>query len=346
MNYRALCVIGLAALVVPGCIRESNQNGGAGSGETAAPTKAPASAPGGGKSASDHLKIAVIPKGMTHVFWQTVKAGADAAGKEMNADVLWQGPKAETDINDQIDIVKRFAAEGVDGVALAATDKAALGPTVKDLEAKKIPVVTIDSGISPDISQSFIATDNVAAGRQAGEEMGKLLGGKGKVAVLSFKKGAATSDEREQGFLEGIKKFPGITVVEPIQYTDSAASTAQDKMSTVLSANSDLAGVFASNEPNVDGAAKVLKDKGLLGKVKLIGFDASPVEIDYLKEGVVQALIVQDPFKMGYEGVKAVAQIARGQRTPQKRIDTGAALITKENMDEPKNHKLLYPTEK
>src|SRR3569833_670496 len=107
MNYRALCVIGLAALVVPGCIRESGQNGGSGGGQTAAPTNAQAPAPGGGKSASDHLKIAVIPKGMTHVFWQTVKAGADAAGKEMNADVLWQGPKAETDNNDQKDIVKR-----------------------------------------------------------------------------------------------------------------------------------------------------------------------------------------------------------------------------------------------
>jgi ribose transport system substrate-binding protein len=231
----------------------------------------------------------------------------------------------------------------VDGVALAATSKEALVDTVKELEAKGVPVVTIDSGIEPDVSRSFIATDNVAAAAKAADEMNTLLGGKGKVAVLSFLRGAGTSDEREKGFVEGIKKYPGIKLLRPILESKSDTGRAGELMDTLLTQHKDLAGVFASNEPNVVGAAAVLDRKGLAGKVKLVGFDASDDEIKYLREGVVQATIVQDPFKMGYEGVKALAAIARGQGAPEKRIDTGAQVVRKDNMAEPDIKKLLDP---
>ena len=329
----------LATLLAAGCVQKT---------EDAAPSATPPSTSSAAPSAADKkLKIAVIPKGTTHQFWQTIKAGAEAAGAEpdVNAEILWNGPKSETEVKDQIDIVQGFASQGVDGIALAATNKESLSPVVDELQAKGIPVVTIDSGIEPDNSRSFIATDNVAAARLAAKSLGELLGGKGKVAVLSFLKGAGTSDEREQGFLEGIKEFPGITVI-PVEYTDSDANKAREKMETLLTQNADLAGVFASNEPNVKGAASVLVDRKLVGKVKLVGFDASDAEIEYLKDGTVQSLVVQDPFKMGYEGVKALAAIARGKTAPEKRIDTGAAVITKANMDTPENHKLLFPLEK
>ncbi len=343
MNRLALCVVGLLAISLSGCVQkdESASTGtpAAGTPSTSAP------APSRKKGPNDRLKVAVVPKGTTHQFWQTIHAGADAAGKEMNVDVLWNGPKSETDKQDQVDMLNNFASQGVDGIAMAATDKNALAPTVDKLVGQGIPVVTIDSGVESDKPSSFIATDNVAAAGLAAEQMGKLLGGKGKVAVLSFLKGAATSDEREKGFLDGIKKFPGIQVVAT-EYTDSDAGKARDKMETLLTANPDLAGVFASNEPNVVGAAGALKDRKLVGKVKLIGFDASDPEIQYLKDGVVQGMVVQDPFKMGYEGVKAIAQIVRGQGAPPKRIDTGATLVTGANLSDPKVHKLLYPLEK
>src|SRR5262249_40981611 len=149
----------------------------------------------------------------------------------VNADILWNGPKAETDIQDQIDIINNYASQGVDGVALAATDKKSLVKTVQDLEGRGIPVVTIDSGIDPDVSRCFIATDNVKAAGLAGKEMGRLLGGKGKVAVLYFLKGAGTSDERERGFIDGIKEFPGIQVVAS-EETKSDSAKAREAMET------------------------------------------------------------------------------------------------------------------
>jgi ribose transport system substrate-binding protein len=337
MRYGTFWLAVLAATALAGCVQDAEQGGNVS-------VNGPAATPAAVKSQGERLKVAVIPKGTTHEFWQTIKLGADTAGDDLNVEILWNGPESETGIQDQIDIVNGFAAQKVDGVALAATDKSALVKTVQDLEKSGIPVVTIDSGIDPDVSRSFIATDNVGAARLAAKEMGRLLNGTGKVAVLSFLKGAGTSDEREQGFMEGIKEFPGIQVVAT-EYTDSDSAKARDKMETLLTAHPDLAGVFASNEPNVVGAAGVLKDRKVVGKVKLVGFDASKAEIEYLKDGTCQAVVVQDPFKMGYEGVKAIAQIARGQGAPEKRIDTGATVVTKANMDEPEVRKLLYPLE-
>jgi ribose transport system substrate-binding protein len=327
----------LGAAVFAGCVREAKQE------ETGAPPRpAGPSRSAAKKGPNDRLQIAVVPKGTTHQFWQTVKAGADAAGKEFNAEVLWNGPKSETDIQDQKDIINGYANQGIDGIALAATDKRSLVDTVKDLESKGIPVVTIDSGVDPDVSRSFIATDNVAAAALAAKELGRLLNGKGEVAILYFEKGAASSDQREQGFTEGLKAFPEMRLVQS-EETKSDSAQARDKMETILTAHPDLAGVFAASEPNVVGAGKLLKERNLVGNVRLVGFDASDAEIEYLKQGVVQALVVQSPFKMGYEGVKAVAQIVRGQETPAKRLDTGATVITKANMDQPEIHKLLYP---
>jgi ribose transport system substrate-binding protein len=343
VRRRLLLAAPLLLGLTGGCVRETDSgDGGAPKmpGEGTAPPPEPSAGKGGKR-----LKIAVVPKGTTHEFWQTVKAGADAAGKELDVEILWNGPKAETDIQDQIDILNGYATQGVDGVAMAATDKNALVQTVKDLEGKKIPVVTIDSGIEPDESRSFIATDNVAAAGQAAKELGRLLGGKGKVAVLPFLKGAGTSDEREKGFLDGIKEFAGIQVVA-VEYSDSDTNKAADKMETILTQHPDLAGVFAASEPNVNGAARALDAKKLGGKVKLVGFDASKSELEYLKSGVVQALVVQDPFKMGYEGVKALVGIARGTGAPEKRVDTGATVVTAANMSDPKVDKLLHPLAK
>jgi len=330
---RALCALTLSAVVLAGCVRDTSTP----SGGTSAPA---ANTPPA--DSSKKLTFALVPKGTTHQFWQTVKAGAEAAGKDLNADILFNGPAKENSVPEQIDIVKNFAAQGVDGVAVAATDKKALVTPVEELLGKGIPVVVVDSAIEPDPSHSFIATDNVAAARLAAEEMGRLLNGKGTVAILNFKKGSGTSDEREQGFREGIAKFPGIKIVAS-EYTESDVGNAVSQTETILTSNPTLNGLFASNEPNVIGAAKVFEDKGKAGKIRLVGFDAADAELEGLEKGTIDALIVQDPFKMGYEGIKALVQIVRGEGKPEKRIDTGAKVVTKANMHTPDMEKLLHP---
>jgi len=339
MNRRLLLAITIA-LAAAGCVRE----------------RAPAedgAAPTGGeppatafriRGAGERLRIAVVPKGTTHQFWQTIRAGAESAGREFNVQVLWNGPKSETDIQDQIDIINNFANQGVDGICLAATDRRSLVAPVEALMRRGIPVIVIDSGIDADVALSFIATDNVAAARQGAETLGRLLNGQGKVAVMPFLRGAGTSDEREQGCLAGLAAFPGITAFST-DHTNSDSAEAQKVMETLLAQHPDLAGVFACNEPNVVGVASVLKTRGLDGRVKVVGFDASPAEIDYLRAGVVQALVVQNPFRMGYEGVKQLAQTLRGGNPPPKRIDTGATIATRENMGDPEVRKLLFPLE-
>lgn len=328
---RSLGALALAAVAVTGCVRDTSTPSGSGGGGTPSPADS-------GKK----LTFALVPKGTTHQFWQTVKAGAEAAGREFNAEILFNGPSKENSVPEQIDIVRNYAAQGVDGVAVAATDKTALVTPVQELLDKGIPVVIVDSAIEPDPSHAFIATDNVAAARLAADEMGRLLNGKGKVAILNFKRGSGTSDERERGFREGIARFPDIQIVAS-EYTESDVGNAVAQTESILAANPNLDGLFASNEPNVIGAAKVFEDRGKAGQIKLVGFDAADAEIEALEKGTVHALIVQDPFKMGYEGIKALAQIARGEGKPEKRIDTGAKVVTRENMNTPEMEKLLHP---
>jgi len=327
-------MLGLAAVLLAGCVQNTT------SGVTTPAPNAPDA--GGGKSAGERLRIALVPKGTTHEFWQTVKAGAEAAGAEFNCEVLFNGPQKENDIAEQIDILKNFGTQGVDGIAVAATDKVSLSGPVKELLDKKIPVVVVDSAIEPDPSHSFIATDNVEAAKLAAKEMGRLLNGKGKVAIVNFKKGSGTADERERGFVEGIKEFPGIQIVAT-EYTESDTGRAVEVTEAILTAHPDLNGIFASNEPNVTGAGQVLERRGATAKVTLVGFDPSQANNQLLEKGVVKALIAQDPFKMGYEGVKALAKIARGEGMPEKRIDTGAKVITPENMKSEEMQKILYP---
>jgi len=308
------------------------------------PKETPSTPTGGGGGASRKLRIAVIPKGTTHSFWQMVKAGADAAGDEENVEIIWQGPSRETDYTEQINIVQNQVSSRVDGIVLAATDAESLIKPVEDAMAKGIPVVTIDSGLVKDRDPSlcYIATDNVEGGRRAADALAKEIGEQGKVGLMPFLKGAASSDERERGFLEGIKKYPNIQVAT-ILYNDSDAAKALDRTAEMLTAHPDLAGIFAANEPGGVGAANYLKQRKLARKVKLVAYDTSEDELRALEEGTIQALIVQNPHKMGYEGVKTVLKAIRKQTIPQKYIDSGVMVVTKENLQSEEVQKLLKP---
>jgi ribose transport system substrate-binding protein len=285
------------------------------------------------------IQILVSPKGLVHSFWTTVKAGAETAAKENNAEIIWKGPSQETDIAGQISIIEDYINKNVSAIVIAACDARALIPVLQKAADKKIPVITIDSGVDSDLALSFIATDNVEAAKKGAKKLAELLNNTGDVALIPFVPGAATSNMREQGFKDGIKETPGIKLVAT-QYSQSEVATGMAVTEDILTSQSNLKGIFAANEAGAIGAAQALKSKNKVGKVKLIGFDAAENEITELKAGTIDALIVQDPYKMGYTGVKFAIDALNGKQIP-KRVDTGVYIITRENLDSPEIQKLL-----
>jgi ribose transport system substrate-binding protein len=293
------------------------------------------------KEEGKKISILVSPKGLEHAFWLTVKAGADSASKELNVDVIWRGPARETDVPTQISILEDYINKKVDAIVLAATDAKGIIPYVQKALSGRIPVITIDSGIESDLPLSFVATDNVAAARRAAQALAELIGDQGEVACIPFVPGAATSVMREQGFRDEIKNHSRIRLVA-VQYSQSDVATAMAVTEDILTAHHDLVGIFGANEASALGVMQAIKSRGLAGKVKVVGFDASDNEIQALRDGLVQALIVQDPFKMGYLGVKFAADAIHGKQVP-KRVDTGVYVVTRENVDSPEVQKLLHP---
>jgi len=284
-------------------------------------------------------QILVAPKGLVHSFWVTAKAGADSAGKEFGAEIIWKGPSLETDISGQISILEDYINKNVAAIVLAACDAKGLIGTVQKAIDRKIPVVTIDSGIDTDLALSHVATNNIAAAEKAADVLVGLIGQKGEVACIPFVPGAATSIMRENGFLAGIKKYPEIQVAA-IHYSQSEVSVGMAVTEDILTAHPGIMGIFAANEAGTIGVVQGLKSRNKSGEVKVVGFDAAKNEILALKEGVVDALIVQDPFKMGYLGVKMAMHALRGEPV-EKQVDTGVYVVTRENLDSPEIRKLL-----
>jgi len=294
---------------------------------------------GSNKTDSKKIQILVSPKGLVHSFWVTVKAGAETAAKESNVEVIWKGPSQETDIAGQIAIIEDYINKNIDAIVIAACDAKALIPVLQKAVDKKIPVITIDSGIDSDLALSFIATDNIEAAKKGAQKLAELINNEGDVALIPFVPGAATSTMREQGFKEGISKFPGIKLVA-VQYSQSEVATGMAVTEDILTSQPNLKGIFAANEAGAIGAAQALKSKNKVGKVKLVGFDAAENEINELKAGVIDALVVQDPYKMGYLGVIYAVDALNGKQLP-KRVDTGVYIITRENLNSPEIQKLL-----
>lgn len=287
------------------------------------------------------LNIDLIVKSVDSEYWLTVKAGAEKAAKELGVNLSFNGAQAETDIAGQISIVENAMNQHMDGIVLAASDTKALVAPAEQAIAAKIPVVTIDSGIDSTKPQSFIATDNEKAAEQAAQTLAKMTGEKGKLAVVSFVPGAATAVLRENGFKKGVKQFPNMKIVAT-QYSQSDKAQALSVTEDILTANPDVVGIFGANNKSALGAAQAIEQKGLQNKVNLIGFDADPDEITDLQKGTIKALVVQNPFMMGYDGIENVVKAIKGQKVPKK-VDTGVTIVTKDNFNDPKIQKLLYP---
>src|SRR5215469_1872098 len=276
--------------------------------------------------------IAVIPKGTTHEFWKSVNAGAVKAQRECSTDgtkveIIWKGPLREDDRDQQIQVVENFMARHVSAIVLAPLDSQALVRPVNNAIAAGVPVVVIDSDLKSDKYVSFVATDNFKGGQMAGEEMGKVLGGKGNVILLRYAVGSASTEAREAGFLDALKsKFPDIKIISSDQHAGATRELAYQASQNVLNRfGREVQGVFCPCEPPTIAMTKALRDVGLAGgKVKMIGFDSGSQSVLDLKSGDVQALVVQNPLLMGYLGVVTAVQHLKGEKV-EKRIDTGVS---------------------
>jgi ribose transport system substrate-binding protein len=291
-------------------------------------------------SSLEKKRIAVIPKGTSSVFWESVHAGAEKAGEELGYEISWNGPELESDRERQIQIVEDFIALKVAGIVLAPNGSNALVPKVEEMFAKNIPCVIIDSGINTDKYVSFAATNNYQGGVIAARRMGKILSGKGKVIVIKFMPGSGSTTKRENGFIDTIEKeYPGIEIVDT-KYGMATVETALQAAEDLLTKHTDLDGLYACNAGTSVGSAQALQSQGRSEEIKMVGFDAEDTLIDKLKSGVIDSLVVQDPYKMGYIGVKTLVDKLNGKEVP-KSIDTGVELITVERLKEPKIKALL-----
>jgi ribose transport system substrate-binding protein len=302
----------------------------------------------GGRSGPAKTTIAVIPKGTSHVFWQSIHAGAAKAASELSVDIIWRGPLREDDRDSQVSEVEGFVSRGVSGIVLAPLDESALTVPVANAVQRGIPVVIIDSGLKGEGYVSFVATDNRKGGRLAGEQLAKLLGGKGKIVLLRYTEGSDSTNNREEGFLEAMKASPGIQVVSSNQYGGADVESAYKKSEALLGnykqPDGKLAvdGIFCPNESTSFAMLRVLQDNGWAGRVRFVGFDSSDNLAKGLRDGHVDALILQDPVRMGYLGVKTMVEHLQG-RPVEKRIDTGVHVVTPDNMDVPEMKELLQP---
>lgn len=294
---------------------------------------------GGGGTAA---RLAVIPKGTTHVFWQTVEEGARAGAAASGVEILWKGPLQENDRAQQIQIVQQFVAEGVDGIAIAPLDHQALVAPLAAARARGIEVVVFDSDLdgTPGVDfASFVATDNLAGGRLAGEELARLLHGDGGAVLLRYQVGSASTEARERGFLEAARAG-GLAILVENRYAGASAGEAKTEALNLEHELRAADGVFCSNESATNGMLLALRQAGLAQQLVFVGFDASPPLVEGLRNGEIDALVVQDPRRMGRLAVETLAAAVRGESVATV-IDTGAVLATRANMDTPQVAPLL-----
>lgn len=289
----------------------------------------------------DHKRvIAVIPKGSAHLFWQSVHAGANKAGREKGVQIVWNGPPTETDYGGQLQIVDAMINRHVDAIALAPIDRKAMVSVVDRSADAHIPMIIFDSGVDTDRFVSQIATDNYKAGQMGAERMGKILNGKGKVIIVAVQPGAASTEAREKGFEDTMRsKFGGIQIVDK-RFGMAEIAKSLTVTENMLTAHPEVDGIFASNESSTMGAAQALR--GRQGKIKLVGFDWSPTLLDDLNSGLIDSLVVQNPFEMGYQSVITAVSKLDGQNV-QKIHDLAPRLIDKGNLNDPDVQAQVHP---
>lgn len=286
--------------------------------------------------------IGVIPKAVGDLFFAAVHAGVRRAAAEAGVEVVWNGPKDETDHGRQIQIVDAMVTQRVAAIAISATDERALRAPVERAIAAGIPVTVFDSGVEGEGFVTFVATDNYGAGCSAGRRVAALAGNKGKVGMVMHKPGGTSTMLREQGFEKTIAaEFPGVTIAAR-QYGMADRAKARAAAENMLAGNPDIAVLFASSEASSLGAIQALQSRGLNGKVRLITFDTSEAHREALANGTIDVMMVQDSARIGYVAVHSLTETLAGRR-PEKRIDLPVRMVTREMMAQPEIRELISP---
>src|SRR5262245_28252485 len=294
------------------------------------------------QSASDaSYTIAVIPQGSTHEYWKSIHAGAAKAAQDLEAQgtkikIIWKGPLREDDREQQTQVVEGFISQNVSGIVLAPFDSHALVRPVEEAAAAGIPTLVVDSALDTTKIVSFVATDNKKGGALAADQMGQLLKGKGKVLLLRYQEGVASTHAREEGFVEKLKSaYPGIELISSNQFAGPTRETARQASENLLTRySSQIQGVFTPNESSTAGMLLALQDINKGGQVVFIGFDVSETFLTAMRSRQLQGIVVQNPFRMGELGVKSMIDHLQG-RPVAARIDTGVMLVTPDNLDTP-----------
>jgi ribose transport system substrate-binding protein len=329
VRLRTLALVLLAAAVAagPACRRAERPKGGG----------------------ATPLRIAFVPKGTTHEFWRTMHAGAvkgqrDLQAKGVPVELIWKGPLREDDREQQVQVVESFASQGVDGIVLAPLDAKALVRPVEEAKRFGVPTVIVDSALASDEIVSFVATDNVKGGAMGADALGRLMGGKGRVLLLRYQEGSASTTMREEGFLARLKEaWPGIDLLVTDQHAGPTVDTAKRASENLLNRyGSDIQGVFVVNETSTGGMLLALQDAGLAGKVKIVGFDGTPAFVAAMRAGQLHAFVLQDPMRMAGLAVETMVDHLLGKAVP-KRVDTAAIVVDAANLDTPETQALLKP---
>src|SRR5437588_11881771 len=300
-------------------------------------------------NAEKSFTIAVIPQGSTHEFWKSIHAGAmkasqDYAAQKINVTIIWKGPMREDDREQQVQVVEGFLAQGISGIVLAPLDNRALVRPVEEAQRAGVSTVIIDSGLESDVPISFVATDNRKGGRLAADRLGEVLGGRGKALLLRYAEGSASTTEREAGFLEELRsRYTRAVLVPTDQYAGPTREAAKQASENLLNRyGAVLQGIFTPNESSTIGMLLALQDIGKAGKVRFVGFDASAILVDAIRNRQLDGVVVQNPMRMGYLGVTAMVDHLRGKPV-ERRIDTGDMLVTAANLDSASTQALIHP---
>jgi ribose transport system substrate-binding protein len=305
-------------------------------------------APAASASSKKSFTVAVIPQGTTHEYWKSIHAGAmkaarDYAGQQIDVNVIWKGPLREDDREQQVQVVEGFLTQGVSGIVLAPFDKNALVRPVEEAKRAGIPTVVIDSALESNEPISFVASDNHRGGELAAEEMSRILGGKGKVLLLRYQEGVSSTEQREKGFVDALRRHPGIQLVSSNQHAGATRDTAKSAMENLLNRyGNEIDGVFTPNESSTAGALLALEDAGKAGKIRFLGFDSSEIFVQAMRDKKLDGVVVQNPFRMGDLGVKTLVDHLLGKPV-EKRVDTGVTLITPASLETAEARQLLHP---
>jgi len=302
---------------------------------------------GGGDEGGEQqgpIELAVVPKAIGFDFWEQVRLGAQCAADEQdNVSMQWDGVTAETDVTGQQNLLQNFITQGVDGIVYAATDAQVLADVSQSALDQGIDVVNIDSGTEPQPDEiPVFATNNVRAAEEGMDYLAEQIGGEGNIAFIPFQPGTSTNDSRAEGFRQGLEEYPDIELVAE-QSSDSDYNTALQVTEDILTANPELDGIYAANEPSALGAAEAVRQSGREGEISIVGWDASEEAIEGLDSGVIDGIVTQNPFRMGYEGVNAAVETIRTGETVEGG-DTGSILITPDNVDSEEVQAILNPS--